>query len=278
MTKPQGPEGFRLDETIEQTPSLKSADKELTAMGCELMFPLDGWDASEKNQVLEYRIGQEQRKKAELEATEQADAQNKVSRCTPEEFQDKDAGVRYCKAVMINLYFEYGGNWRKALKDPRSVSSRTLRSYWADDLFRAKIEALQPIIVLEAKGVVIELFRDGVKEEVRLAAALRILEAYEGEVFDRGVRKQIVANRGSIQNTLLARAISDEEYIKGFISDKLNSLTDDAREALKGLLPAPQQTIDVTPQDGVKEPAPSVTKVDETIRVADMSKLTDPFE
>lgn len=193
------------------------------------------------------------------------------SRCTESDFADKDAGVRHWKAVMVNLYFEYGGNWRRVLKDSRSVSRRTLSSYFGDEIFRARLAALDPVLALEARGVVVEIYSEGVDEKTRLAAALRFLEYHDAVQWDKGVRKQIVANKGSLQNTLLSKAISDDEYIDVFIRDRLNRLPEPVRkslaESMKKELPEAEKVIDVTPEE----------RVDPVIRTADVTKLKDPF-
>lgn len=206
------------------------------------------------------------------------DIVDKESRCLPSEFQDSSPDVRYHKALMVNLYFEYGGNWRKVFKDRRAVGKRTMQRYWTDDIFRAKIEALDPLLVLEAKGVVVHLFNEAEDEKVQLAAALRFLEQADGQNWDRGIRRQVVANKGSLQNTILSKVITDEEYLEVFIKDKLNKLPPAYREALRAGIESvkSQQDTLANPNDRVVIDVPQA--VPNQIRVSDLRELKDPFE
>lgn len=211
---------------------------------------------------------------SEIEHETIAAPAHRESRCLPSDFKDLDGNVRYYKAMMVNLYCEYGGNWTKVFKDKRSVSNRTLALYWADENFRARIHALDPVLTLAARGVVVEIMEDpNVDEKVRLAAALRWLEYADGENWDKGIRRQRIANKGSIA-TALMKNVSDQEYLEVFARDRLNKLPDDARKAILDALGTNQaQSIDTLPsieQNGIASPT--------DIRVVDISKLKDPFE
>lgn len=217
-----------------------------------------------KDRDIYHKLSEEERLEIEKEIAESG--LNSLSRCLPSDFNDPDPGVRHKKAVMVNLYFEYGGNWNKVFKDSRSCSRRAMVVYWRDELFRAYIAALDPILMLEARGVVVEVWKDGLDEKARLAAALRYLEQADAYNWDRGVRKQVVANKGSLQSALFNRVISDEEFIGTYIKDKLSKIPDNAREALASLLSSQpeQQALPANPP--------------QNIQVADMSKLRDPFD
>lgn len=188
----------------------------------------------------------------------------RVSRCVPSDFRDPEVIVRVNKAKMVNLYFEYGGNWAKVFRDKRSVSRRTMAVYWSDELFRAYIAALDPILNMEARGVVVEVWKDGLDEKARLAAALQWLAMSNPYEWDKGVRKQVVANKGSLQSALFNRVISEEEFLNAFLKDKLNKLPDNVRETFMQDLTVPMEM----PDEGVSSG---------DIRTADMSKLKDPF-
>ena len=212
-----------------------------------------------------YRLSPEER--AEIENEVKENGWGSLCRCTQADFNDASIEVRNNKAMMVNLYFEYGGNWMKVFRDPRSVSRRAMAVYWCDDIFKEYIRALDPILMLEARGVVVEVWKDGLDEKARLAAALRFLEQADAYNWDRGVRKQVVANKGSLQSALFNKVISDEEFLNTYIKDKLNKLPDDVRNALSGALPSPSR-----PQAATEEWAPP-----QTIQTMDMNKLKDPF-
>lgn len=211
-----------------------------------------------------YKLSPEERAEIEREVAE--NGWNSICQCTQADFNDEDISVRQTKATLVNLYFEYGGNWAKVFKDSRSCSRRAMAVYWRDDLLKSYIRALDPILLLEARGVVVEVWKDGLDEKARLAAALRFLEAHDPYTYDRGVRKQVVANKGSIESALFSKVISDEEFLNSYIKDKLNKLPDNVREALEGSL-----------SEKPALPAPEAA-MSGSIQVADMSKLTDPFE
>lgn len=201
----------------------------------------------------------------EIEEQVANNGHDRVSRCLHSDFKDPDIRVREAKALMVNLYFEYGGSWPKVFRDGRSVSRRTMAIYWRDELFKAHIAALDPIIEMEARGVVVDVFRDGQEEKNRLAAALQFLAMSDPMHWDKGVRKQVVANKGSLTNALFSRVISDEEFLTTFLKDRLNGLPDNMRDAIqKNLVEAPALPMfDEAPPD--------------TIRAADPNKLRDPF-
>lgn len=224
------------------------------------------------------------------------DGQRRESRCLPSDFQDHDPNVRHQKAIIVNLYFEYGGNWQKVLRDNRAVSRRTLAIYWTDELFRAKIAALDPILTMEARGVVVEIMQEGQDEKTRLAAALRWLEQADGDSWDRGIRRQRIANKGSIANTF-ARAITDEEYLTTLAKDKLNRLPEAARKAILDAIREENRELETELRTGLPmgesgnpdeqivvdiTPVPEKVVAKEQIRIVDpnnpqASGLTDPF-
>lgn len=218
---------------------------------------------------LNYRLTDEERAEIEKEVAENGWAS--LCRCSQADFHDENTGTRHIKAMMVNLYFEYGGNWAKVFRDPRSCSRRAMAVYWRDPLFQSYIEALTPILMLEARGVVCEVMAEGLDEKARLAAAIQFLQAHDAKTWDKGVRKQIVANKGSLQSALFTRVISDDEVLDTFIKDRLNKLPDDVRAILADSLSKPVeqprqvQTIDMP--GGVSS----------QIQVADMNKLQDPF-
>lgn len=207
--------------------------------------------------------------RAEIETELRENGFDRLCRCVQSDFNDASIEVRQNKAMMVNLYFEYGGDWMKVFRDSRSVSRRAMVVYWRDDIFRGYISALDPILMLEARGVVVEVFKDGLDEKARLAAALRFLEQADAYNWDKGVRKQVVANKGSLQSALFNRVISDEEFISTYIKDRLNKLPDDAREALEAVFSSPPS--EAAP---AAERSPSLPAV---IQMADMNKLKDPF-
>ena len=144
--------------------------------------------------------------------------ENEESKCRPEYFSDRDIGVRHTKAQMVNLYNEYGGSWQKMRSDARCVGDATLRRYWTDPIFRACIMAFDDIFTLKAKSVITDLMDDD-DSKVRLAAASRWLEANEPEKWNSGVQKQIMANKGSLQNTLFQKIVSEKDFKQTIAQD-----------------------------------------------------------
>jgi len=128
------------------------------------------------------------------------------------EFGDVDLGMAHNMALMINLYVQHDGIWNRVLKDPRSVTKDSLLRYLKIPAFRQKINEVLPLLVQVAKGIVVEGMQLAPRWSDRLNAAFRFLEAHEGDVWDRGIRKQIVANKGSIANTLFKEAVSSKEF------------------------------------------------------------------
>jgi hypothetical protein len=240
---------------------------ELKNSNTELKLPLffnEKFDQQAEERGLNYKLTPEER--AEIEKEIEENGWTSLCRCTQADFKDADVAVRNIKATMVNLYFEYGGNWAKVFKDDRSCSRRAMAVYWRDDLFRSYVEALDPILMLEARGVVVEVWKDGLDEKARLAAALQFLQAYDAKQWDKGVRKQIVANKGSLQTALFNRVISDEEFINTFVKDRLNKLPENVREALSNATSQPEQ-----------RQLPPSEVVSSMIGVADITKLKDPF-
>lgn len=214
-------------------------------------------------QGIKQRLTPEERQEIEKEIAE--NGWGNLCRCNQADFNDQDIQVRHNKALMVNLYFEYGGNWAKVFKDSRAVSRRAFAVYWRDDLLRSYIKALDPILMLEARGVVCKVMLESEDDKAALAAALAFLSAHDARTWDKGVRKQIVANKGSLESALFNRVISDDEIINGFIKDRLNKLPEDVRTALAESITTPQLK---TAQVGL---------VNVTIHTADMTKLKDPF-
>lgn len=240
---------------------------ELKQQNAELGLPLffsEKSDREAEERGLHYKLTPEER--AEIEREIEEKGWTSLCRCTQADFNDADVAVRNIKATMVNLYFEYGGNWAKVFKDDRSCSRRAMAVYWRDDIFRGYVEALDPILMLEARGVVVEVWKDGIDEKARLAAALQFLQAYDAKQWDKGVRKQIVANKGSLQSALFNRVISDEEFLNTFVKDRLNKLPEGVRTALSEATQRPEQRR-LTPTEVVSG----------MIGVADMNKLKDPF-
>lgn len=245
------------------TPGIKETMQELPELGLPSVFG-EPYLRKCEELGLHRKLSPEERAAIEKEIEEKG--WNSLCRCTQADFNDADVHTRNTKAVMVNLYFEYGGNWAKVFRDDRSVPRRAMAVYWRDEIFRSYIEALDPILMLEARGVVVEVWKDGLDEKARLAAALQFLQAYDAKQWDRGVRKQIVANKGSLQNTLFTRIVSDDEVINSFIKDRLNKLPEGVRNALSEAVAKPENR-NVTPTEAVSE----------MISAADMSKLQDPF-
>lgn len=143
-----------------------------------------------------------------------------VSECPENIFNDPDAGTRRLKAVMVNLYYEYEGRWDDVRRDPRSVSWQTLQRYWQDERFRACIFAFYSVFNLRAESVISSFITDeSLPPMVRLNAAQVWLRANDGEKWDPGIRKQVVANRGSIANTLFSKAVTQEDVLKTVMTD-----------------------------------------------------------
>jgi len=207
-------------------------------------------------------------------AAETRSIEDRKTRCLPSMFQDKAYCVRFQKATVINLYYEYGGNWTKVVNDKRGVGLRTLQTYFQDEIFRARVEALDPMLTMSARGVVIEMFSSAQDEKTRLAAALRWLEYADGEHWDKGIRKQIVANKGAIQNTLLTQAVTDKQYLDVLVKDRLNALPEKARLAIKQAINELEDNIpiDITPE---KVPDSSNQSLLTTV---DVNTIDDPFK
>lgn len=256
-------------QIVSDKPTVHSDFRRLSSMGLSQNF-----ETNAREYVDPFELPMDTLTDADLGTEREMMIRNREERqslCIPADFNDKDASVRYYKALMVNLYMEYGGNWAKVFKDHRSVSRRTMASYWADEKVRIKVAALDPILEMEAKGIVVEVFKEGIDEKARLAAALRFLEFRDATGWDRGIRKQIVANKGSIANTLISRKVTDEEFLATLVKDRLNKLPEEARVAIAQALETRQ----------LPEPIPVQGEVVPTAgfgTVTDMSKLVDPFE
>lgn len=155
-------------------------------------------------------------------------------KCLPSFFQDSDMGVRVMKANMVNMFYEYEGDWIRMRRDPRCVSDVTLARYWHDEKFRACIKAYDDIFTLKAKGVITSLMSDeGIPPMVRLEAATRLLRAQDANNWDPGVRKQIVANKGSLQNTFLSKIATNDDVLKTLLNDPFSPLPDAVKEQIR---------------------------------------------
>ncbi len=170
----------------------------------------------------------------ELKSIEQAIFDEEMeAKCKPELFKDEDRNVRFLKAEMINLYYELEGDWNLMRKHPKCVGTGTLKRYWMDPVFRACIMALDELLTLEGEGVVKELMRHAADPRVKLEAAKSWLRAKKPEEWNPAVQKQVVANKGSLQNTLFKNLVSQEEFKKMLATDPFSPLPEAARLAMQ---------------------------------------------
>ena len=213
-----------------------------------------------------------------LELANKAASEERTAFCMPNDFSDPFYPRRLAKAVAVNLYVEYGGDWAKVWMDERAASRSSLALFMTDDQFRAKIYAADEIVAIEAKGVVVGLMRGAEDEKTRLTAALRFLEYRDGRGWDRGVRKQIVANKGALQQEIFKKDIPEAQILEFYLNEKLQGLDPSVRQSvIEAFGSAPTQKpkmIDVI-SEGV--PMPGMNKGVSRIAVANIADLTDPF-
>jgi hypothetical protein len=152
----------------------------------------------------------------------------------PSMFPNNRREKAYNKAQVLNLFVVHGGNWKAVVEDPNCpVTRERINIYLGDEDFREYIDRLYPFITMRAVGTVIELM-DCESDSVRLQAALRWLEAHEGEKWDKGIRKQIVANKGSIATEIFAKAVNQESFLEALSKDPF--MPETVKQAVSGLI------------------------------------------
>lgn len=155
------------------------------------------------------------------------------SKVLPELFADPSLQTRQLKAQTCNLFYEYEGDWSAMSRDPRCPSSETLRRYWLDERFRACIKAFDEVLTLRAKSVVSKLMlNENAPPMVQLEAATRWLRANDANTWDPGVRKQIVANKGTLANSFFNKAISEKDVLESLVHDPFSKVPQNIRNQL----------------------------------------------
>ena len=205
--------------------------------------------------------------------------------CIPSDFGDPDIHRAQRKAEAVNLYIEYGGNWLKVFNDYRGPRRSTVALWMMDDQFKAKIWAADEVVAMEAKGVVVEVMHSSLDDRTRLAAALRFLEYQDAKNWDKGIRKQIVANKGAIQSELLRRDVSDKEMIEFYLKEQLSGAPQHVKQMLleyMGGAPGVEKpkVLDAMAKevaDYHTAPGAQVSRPSDRIEVANMADLKDPF-
>ncbi len=181
------------------------------------------------------------------------------SQCLPDLFDDLDRHVKVNKARIVNLYYEHEGDWNQMRRDHRCVGYTTLKVYWADPKFRACIMALDDTFTLESESIIKGLARHSTDERVRLEAATRWLRAKKPEEWNPAVQKQIVANKGSLQQTFFKQLVSQEDFVKTLSNDPFSPLPEEARKLLAGTPTPPPQSdplLTLTPPEVIAQTMP----------------------
>lgn len=190
-------------------------------------------------------------------------------KCPPDLFSKiPDQSTRYHMAVMVDLYNQYEGDWSRVKRDPKSVSYPTLCRYWQDETFRACIKAYEDIHIVRAENVVTQLMTDdSVPPMVRLAAAKTYLEAKKSREYDAGVRKQIIANKGSLANTLFSKVVTQKDVLKTIALDPFSEVSVSVKTELLKSIGMDDSLVSAEPEIPVNADSLFPNK-----------QLSDPFE
>jgi len=117
--------------------------------------------------------------------------------------------ARRMRTLVANLWLAHRCSWSAVIADPRSPSRNTLWEYRADELFVAALEKARPEIARLAREKVMQLMQQSKQDAIQLKSAQYMLEAYEPETYDAGVRRQIRANQGNWINSILQANIPE---------------------------------------------------------------------
>lgn len=159
----------------------------------------------------------------------------------PADFPEKDAVTAFLMARTVNLYFKHSGDWREVQNDYSAPSRKQIAEFLKDPDFMMQVEAFSVFKKAEMESVVLEIAAKGDSSSARLAAATRYLEATDPEKWDRGVRKQIVANKGSVSNSYMTANITVNHFVEALSRDPAVSVSVEFEEVGNGIQEIPEQ-------------------------------------
>ena len=81
-------------------------------------------------------------------------------------------------------------SWKHVLEIACICSRKTLVNYNKNALFKQKVAEIQSLILAESQDKLINLMRHAESEDVQFKSSVKILESYNPEQFDAGVRRE----------------------------------------------------------------------------------------
>jgi len=113
------------------------------------------------------------------------------------------------RVLVANLWLAHKCSWSATIADPRAPSRSIIWEYRSEELFVAALEKARPEIARLAREKVMALMQTSKQDAIQLKSAQYMLEAYEPETYDAGVRRQIRANQGNWINSILQANIPE---------------------------------------------------------------------
>jgi hypothetical protein len=121
----------------------------------------------------------------------------------------KRTDARRNRAYLANLWLANKCSWQLTLEDPRAPYRQQVWDARQEPLFVAALEKARPEIARLAREKVMQLMQQSKQDAIQLKSAQYMLEAYEPETYDAGVRRQIRANQGNWINSILQANIPE---------------------------------------------------------------------
>jgi hypothetical protein len=169
----------------------------------------------------------------------------KSSRCMPSDFPGKDSVTAFMMSRAVNLFFKHNGDWSEVTKDYAGPSRRQLAGFLKDPEFMMQVEAFSIYKTAEMESVIMNEAKNGDSSAARISAADKYLQAKKPEEWDRGVRKQIVANKGSVSNSYMTANITVNNFYEALSRDPALSIDTTSEESTNVVqsLPGPSRFI-----------------------------------
>ena len=117
--------------------------------------------------------------------------------------------ARRMRTLVANIWLAHKCSWSATLSDPRAPARKTIWEYRSEELYVAALEKARPEIARLAREKVMQLMQQSKQDAIQLKSAQYMLEAYEPETYDAGVRRQIRANQGNWINSILQANIPE---------------------------------------------------------------------
>jgi hypothetical protein len=121
----------------------------------------------------------------------------------------KRTDARRNRAYLANLWLANKCSWQLTMEDPRAPYRQQVWDARQEPLFVAALEKARPEIARLAREKVMQLMQQSKQDAIQLKSAQYMLEAYEPETYDAGVRRQIRANQGNWINSILQANIPE---------------------------------------------------------------------